>query len=127
MKRLWIAVALLAALLICSFVNYFYIKAFCKELTGDLSHAEEYAQAGNWDLTEKNIGSALSKWESHEHYLHIVFIHQDIDQILISFHSLQQLAQHRETLGMFSSSCAGLITQIDLLYEMDELTLENIF
>ncbi|MBP1736746.1 MAG: hypothetical protein H6Q60_627 [Oscillospiraceae bacterium] len=127
MKRLWISVALLVVMLAGSFLNYYYIKHICRELTDTLSSAQAYAQEGDWEHSEQSVTQARSAWEAHEPYFHVIFVHRDIDQILVEFHSLGELANKQETGGEFAAACAALMSEINLLYEMDALNLENIF
>lgn len=127
MKRFWISVILLIALLVGSFINNIYVKHFCDELNVDLTQAEEYAKNRDWNMASDYIERALAKWESHERYLHILFLHADIDNIFVDFHALLQLATEQESGGEYAAASASLKTRIGLLCEMDQLTWQNIF
>ncbi len=126
MRRLFISLALLASLFCLTMYNSRYLDSYTKELTTLLKQAELCAADGDWDAAADKTEAALDKWKKHETYLHMVQQHRDTDAILLSFKEVQQLIVHQEDGGEYSAANARLITQIGLLYEMEQLNLKNL-
>lgn len=126
MKRLWISLALLIGMLAATLGNAFYIQKLADSVTEQLEAAETMAKRGAWDQADTITQQSFSDWHSHHSYLHIVSRHADTDQILISFHSvLQYLAL--EEMDQYAAENLDLITKIQLLAEMEQPDLLNVF
>lgn len=127
MARLWYSLAALAVLVCASLVNTHYMGAFTGELTDLLEQAGACAQQGDWQQAAKITDAAMERWEEEEGYLHMVLQHADTDEILLEFCEVRQLLSHREDGGEYSAANERLITQIWLLYEMEQFSLKNLF
>ena len=77
MRRLWIAVAFLAAVFAATLVNSHYLKTFSTELTSLLTQAESLAERGEWSEAESLTQQALASWEEHDLYLYTMLRHSD--------------------------------------------------
>ena len=95
MRRLWIAVAFLAAVFAATLVNSHYLKTFSTELTSLLTQAESLAERGEWSEAESLTQQALAFIRCEEG-------------------------------GEYSAANARLVSQIELLYEMEEFSLKNL-
>ena len=126
MRRLWISVAVLALLFCLTMFNSRYLDSYTKELTTLLRQAELCAADGDWDAAADKTEAALDSWKNQETYLHMVLQHRDTDEVLLAFQEVQQLISHQEDGGEYSASNARLITQIELLYEMEQLSWKNL-
>lgn len=126
MRRLWISVAVLALLFCLTMFNSRYLDSYTKELTTLLRQAELCAADGDWDAAADKTEAALDSWKNQETYLHMVLQHRDTDEVLLAFQEVQQLISHQEDGGEYSASNARLITQIELLYEMEQLNWKNL-
>ncbi len=125
MKRLWISVILLVLIFSITLWNVSYLSRFVGQVTSLLTDAETLAErgdwAGAWQLTDK----AKSIWEGREPYLYITLIHSDTDEIYVGFREVLKFIEQQED-GEYSAANAHLIAKLELLHEMDELTLQNI-
>ena len=126
MRRLWISVAVLALLFCLTMLNSRYLDSYTKELTTLLRQAELCAADGDWDAAADKTEAALDSWKNQETYLHMVLQHRDTDEVLLAFQEVQQLISHQEDGGEYSASNARLITQIELLHEMEQLNWKNL-
>lgn len=125
MKRLWIAVALLAALLALSLFNAFQINALTEQLIERLEQAQSQAQVGQWSQARALTSQAYRKWQNSHFYLHTTACHSDTDEILRTFRSvLQYLAL--EEMDKYAAANADLITKIHLLAETEQASLTNV-
>lgn len=125
MKRLWIALAMLAAVFCGTLFNSWYLSDFTGSLSRTLSQAETRAEQGAWEEAEMLTRQAYGTWSDRDVYLHILLRHGDTDQIYTGFHEVLELLTCQEG-GEHSAANARLITQIDLLSEAEQLTLKNI-
>ena len=102
MRRLWIAVAFLAAVFAATLVNSHYLKTFSTELTSLLTQAESLAERGEWSEAE-----SLTQ------------------QVHTGFQEVLEFIRCEEG-GEYSAANARLVSQIELLYEMEEFSLKNL-
>ena len=126
MRRFWISVAVLTLLFCLTMYNSRYLDSYTKELTTLLKQAEICAAEEDRDAAADKTEAALDLWKKRETYLHMVLQHRDTDEVLLSFQEVQQLISHQEDGGEYSASNARLITQIELLYEMEQLNWKNL-
>lgn len=126
MRRLWVCVAVLAALVCATLCNTWYLGRYTGELIDLLTQAEACASQGDWDAAGEKTEAALERWKSREVYLHMVLQHRDTDEILLDFQQVLQLIVHREQGGEYAAVNARLITRIGLLYEMEQLNWKNL-
>ena len=126
MRRLTLSLLVLAGLVGLTLYNSHYLNVYTNELTTLLKHAEAAAAGGDWDAAADKTEAALDRWRCKESYLHIILQHGDTDDVLLSFQEVRQLIAHQEDGGEYSAANAKLITQIELLYEMEQLNLKNL-
>ena len=125
MNRLWICTAVVLALLGTTMANSRYIDRTVKLLTDDLSYAHSEAHQGNWSKASRLTGQALERWTEHDAYLHIMLPHRDIDEILLIFREVEQYLALEEA-DQYNAANAKLVAQLELLSEMEQLTLKNV-
>lgn len=126
MKRLYFACVILLLLFAAALCHTWYLSGFTGELTALLTQAEEQAEQDNWEAASSLTRQALDRWSEKSPYLHILLRHNDIDTIELSFHEVLELIQCQEG-GEYSAANARLSTQIYLIYEAEQLTLQNLF
>lgn len=127
MKRIGIALALLAALGLLSAWHTAALGRITEELTGHLTRAEEQVEQDDWDAADALTRRALAAWESHGFYLHAVLRHEDTDAILSGFHQVLAYLEGGEPQpSEYAAANAQLLTLIGLLLEEEMPTLKNI-
>ena len=125
MKRLWIAAALIAAMLAGSLVNAWYAQSLCGSLNRELQQAHRSAQGGNWERAEEITREVYQIWQDHHFYLHTVMRHSDTDEILRAFRSVLQYLRLEE-MDQYAAANADLMTQLELLAEMEQASFTNV-
>ena len=125
MKRLWFALVLLAVLCAAGLANSRYAQSLSDSLTGRLAQAQEFAHQDQWESAAQLTLQAHEEWQSHHFYLHTFMRHADTDQILRTFRSVLEYLEIRE-LDQYTAANADLITQIQLLAEMEQVSIVNI-
>ncbi len=127
MKRLYIALGLVALLAVLCTVHTVYLGRLTAELSGLLAQAQEQVERGDWAGADRLTRQSKEIWEEHEGYLHTTLRHADIDAILVSFdEALAFLRAGERQSAEYAAVNARLITQIGLLLESELPTLTNL-
>ena len=126
MKRLWAASAILAVLLGGTLWNAWYAERLTGGMIQQLKQAQERTAQGDWEGAAELSGKAFQRWQDHRLYLYVLMRHSDVDQVLTSFRALEQYLALEET-DQYTAANAELITQLELLAEMEQPSLVNIF
>lgn len=125
MKRLWIALAIMASIFTATLVNSRYLETFSTTLVDLLTRAEVQAESEAWSDAGRLTQEALTMWEDQEKYLYTVLRHSDTDEIFTSFREVGEFINCQEG-GEYSAANARLIAQIELLYKMEQFNLKNL-
>mgnify|MGYP001179112274 FL=1 len=125
MKRLYIAAGLLLLMLAGCLLNAWYTQQLTDEMIQDLQQAQQAAREENWEQAESLTRQVYEQWNRRHFYLHVVMRHSDTDQILRSFRSVLQYLEIRE-MDQYAAANADLMTQLELLGEMEQASLVNV-
>ena len=125
-KQMAAALALLLLLLGCSLGNAWYAQRLTGAISRPLEQAQRLARADRWEEAAKLTQGAYDNWNGHHFYLHAVLRHSDTDQILRGFRALDQYLALEES-DQYTAANAELICQLELLSEMEQPSLVNIF
>lgn len=125
MKRLTIASALLLFLLLATLGNAWYSDRLTQHMIQPLQQAQQMAHNRQWEKARDLTLQAYHNWNNHHTYLHCVLRHSDTDQILRSFHCVLQYLDLEE-MDQYAAANADLISQLQLLSEMEQATLVNV-
>ena len=127
MKRLYVALGLIALLALLCGAHALYLSRFTDELTGLLTQAQEQVEREDWQGAFQLTRQAKEQWVGNEGYLHITLRHADIDAVLASFDealAFLQASEHQS--AEYAAVNAKLLTQLALLLEAELPTLTNI-
>lgn len=125
MKRFWIALLLLGAIFTGTLFHIRSLHGFTDTLATLLEQADELAAAEQWEQARTLTDQAKDTWADRDVYLHVLLRHADTDSIYAGFRETLALLDSREY-GEYAAANARLITQIQLLYEAEQLTLKNL-
>lgn len=125
MKRGWIAAALLVGMVALASWHVSALGTLTGELGQSLARAEEMAEQGDWAQAAQVTQQASQRWDSQHFYLHATLEHDVTDAIAISFAETLEFLERREA-GEYSAANARLMTQLELLGEMERPLLENL-
>lgn len=123
--RMTISCLTLVILLGLSLVNGWYAETLTRQASQQLTRAQDAALSGDWDTARSATQKTFQEWQSHDFYFHTVMRHTDTDQILRTFQGVLQYLRLEET-DQYTAANADLITQIELLGEMECASLENV-
>ena len=125
MKRLWIAVAILLAMLGSTLANSWYLNNTISAYTRQLTLAHEQAEENHWDTASDLTSQVAQRWHKHDFYFHVMLPHRDIDEIHLTFQEVEEYLKLEEA-DQYNAANAKLIAQLGLLSEMEQLNLKNI-
>lgn len=125
MKRGWVAVALLAALMGLAGWHMTALGSLTRELGETLTRAEAMAEQGDWAGAARMTQEASDRWDSNHFYLHSTLEHDLTDDIAMGFAETLEFIECQEE-GEYSAANARLIAKLELLGEMELPLLENL-
>lgn len=118
MRKGWIAVALLAALLALSGWHTWRLWELTDELTATLEQAEALAEDEEWERAENLTQQAREHWDRQDLHLHVTLDHAVVDEIDAGFSEVLEFLRCQES-GEYSAANARLVTELKLLGEME--------
>lgn len=127
MRRLTLSLLALAVLFGLSLWNSQRLAHVTGELNDTLERAGTLASAGDVVGAVELTNEALDLWHAHDTYLHVTLPHADTDAVLLDFQQLLRLLESGDTGGTYLAANARLMAEIDLLREMEALSVKNIF
>lgn len=125
MKRLWIGVGFLAAILI---IGIFITLAFSRlhiPISDALNQASEAAIAEDWEKATALTESARADWEKFRGFTAAVADHEPLEEIDAMFAQLTVLAQQQET-AEFAALSAQLARQAQAMADSQSISWWNV-
>lgn len=125
MKPFWIASGILLTLFLSLQANTAYLAGFVNSLQEEVSASLQAVDEENWNLAQEHLQTAYNTWHDKSLYLHVTLKHADIDKIYVL---LEEATAHLELQNNkeFSVASRTLMQQMNLLYEMERLSPQNI-
>ncbi len=121
MKRLWIGVGFLLAMLaigICLTVLFGRIHT---PLSDDLQKASRLAIAQEWEKATALTRQARADWEKYRDFIAAVADHEPLEKMEYLLEQLEVYAELRRT-GDFSAICVEVAALADAMLESQQLT-----
>ncbi len=125
MRRLILAAVILAAVLGATFWNTQRLNGLTGQMLSLIDQAGGQAQEGAWDQAGGTLEKARALWDERSAYLHMTLRHADIDAVTLSLTQLEQYTRAKDA-GQWALCAASLSVQLNLLSEMEALTLKNV-
>ncbi len=125
MKRLFAACVILALLLVISLYSGYAVGSLSNTCIQQLKEAQTLAAQDEWSQARTMTQQTFQYWQSFHFPLHTVMRHTENDQILISFRTVEQYLALEE-MDQYAAANITLITQLELLAEMEQASLENV-
>lgn len=126
MKQLISAFVLLTLIITGCLASEHFLGELTTHTTDLLAQAEESAEHGDWNTAKKLTTQAEEFWSSNQTFLYALLRHEDIDSVLGGFREINELIDCQEGGGEYSAANARLVTEIQLLHEMEQLSLINL-
>lgn len=125
MKRLWIGIALLLALLVLGVGTALVTDAVQQPVSRDLEQAAQAAQREDWQQARFLYCRAKDSWDRSWRLIAIVADHTPMEEIDGLFQELQVYEQNQETVH-FAATCAQLSRQTRAVGEAHSINWWNL-
>lgn len=125
MKRMWIGVGLLAAVLVSGILATNFME-FHSAGAADLKRAAKLALEEQWDTAEAFAGRAEDNWQKKRPVTACFAEHEPMEAIDGMFDQLEIYAKARDEIA-YSGTCAYLAAQLEAMGEIHRFTLWNLF
>lgn len=125
MKKGWLAIGLLAGMVILSLWHVSALSGLTGSLGEQLEQAEALAERGDWERAIQVTQKASEEWDGRAFYLHVTLDHKTADDIAVGFAETLQFLEWQES-GAYSAANARLMEQLKLLGEVERPNLENL-
>lgn len=126
MLRLYAGIFTLIFILSSCFFTAKWVDQLSTDYVSQLEYAQSLTQENNWEDAYKITTEVLENWNQQSFPLYILLRHGDIDQISLYFQSVTQYLKQQDE-EPYTANNAQLIAQLQLLAEMEQLSLENVF
>ena len=80
MRRIWLAVAVLAAMLFLAAAENIWMHESLTDIVDLLDRSEWHVDEGEWERAEECVWDALGRWEAHSGLLSILVRQQNLDE-----------------------------------------------
>ena len=126
MKKEIAAAVILALLFIGVLVNINVASNIILSLEDDVAAAYESAQNGDFDRAKPLLDAAVEHWMSLDGYTHIFIRHSEINSTTEAYFQLKSDI-YAEDMGAVEGSYGLLISTLDSLMTMEQLSFGSIF
>ncbi len=121
MKRLWLGIVLLAALLAVSLATQAATNRIHEPMAKDLEQAAEAALSGDWAEADRLYARSRDAWQRHHGATASIADHSPMDELDILFAQLQVFSRERETLH-FAVTCRSAAQMAQAMADAHSLT-----
>ena len=125
MKRLWLGVALLAALLAASLAVQAMTNRIHDPIAKDLEQAAEAALSGDWAEADRLYTRSRDAWQRHHSATASIADHSPMDELDMLFAELRVFSQERETVH-FAATCRSAAQMAQAMAQAHSFTWWNL-
>lgn len=125
MWRFYSSILTLFLILCACFSTATWIQSTTLDYIHILEEAQSLAQEGEWKQASIRTQEVYDHWTEQSFRMYITLRHSDLDKIKLCFQSVSQYLE-QEDQEPYMANNAQLITQLELLAEMEQCTIENI-
>ena len=125
MKRLWIGIGLLAAILAVGLWTSAHMTEVHTEIADELTEAARAAQAGAWDRAEELTREAQEDWKEGWNFSAALADHTVLDEVDGLFAQAEVYRKNRDAVA-FAAVCAQLASSVRAIQEGHKLSLWNL-
>ena len=126
MKRMWIAIGLIGAVIILSTVCLLSLSTAQKELDGELEKLSVLSTAASSEETARAAGELGSLWHKRLSVLCRIVRHTQLDQVTMAIARLEPLALYGEK-GEFAAEILRCRILLEEIVDSEKPLIRNIF
>lgn len=125
MKRLWIGIGLLTAMLLSGILTPIILERCHTPAVQDLNRAAELVINENWDTADSFYRRAEKQWKKTRPVTAVFTEHEPMDEIDALFAQLKIYSRSRDKVA-YGSTCVYLSSQLDALGDYHDLNFWNL-
>ena len=125
MKRFWIGIGVLVAILLASFWTTDRLSEMHLSVSEDLERAAQAAQDDRWEVADTLAGNAREKWEKCWEFSAALADHTLLDEIDGLFAQAEVYRKNRDDVE-YAAICGRLANHIEALQEGHKLSWWNL-
>lgn len=126
MRQLWIAVTILAAMVLLLAWNTSHVRQVTETMIEDLSQAAEAAQDEDWDRVTELTKEVQDRWQKDVDYLRYVQTHEDIDEITVLLREVAGFLTDHDV-GEYTATSVRIIGKLEVIRDLEEISPGNLF
>lgn len=116
MKRLWLGVGILAAVLVLGLLLTFGMDAIHKEISDNMTQAAQAALAENWEAAQTQAAKAQKSWQSWRHFVAAFADHEPLEEMDRLFAELS-VYRSQQLVPEYAAVCLCLARQAEAIGE----------
>lgn len=125
MKREWIALGIILAILSFSIFNANYVAQKTELFRSDLHAAQDYYDSGDRQQAASKVTDSLLGWLRWHKYAHIMLRHSEVDNVTDSYYDLLSALEDSEE--KVTDAAFDKVTQkLHNISDMEQMTLGSI-
>ena len=124
MKREFVAVAILVALLVLSIMNVKYMENKTMSLADEIEEAGELYRSGDAEGSAARVQSSMESWLGWESYSHIMLRHSEIDLVTDAYFGLLSEIESEDTVP--EASFGALIEKLNDIVNKERVSLGSL-
>lgn len=125
MKRLWISLALILAVIAITFAGSYHFEGIHKQITERVNEAELAALSADWEHALQHAEDAYRIWDEHSFFIYSTMRHNDADTVFTSLDQAVGCAKIQDEHG-FVVAVSGVRSKLFLISENELPSFENI-
>ena len=125
MKVLRIPCFLLLLLLVLALGNSVWLSRRCDGWLGALDEVDAAAQQENWDGARQQMAALYDEWAAVQTWLHVIVAHEALNTAQSLFCTVLVLGEEEDNVE-FRAHVAELRSQLQLLAEMERISIKNV-
>ena len=108
-----------------SWTTYRYIQTTTLALGTQLETVEQSISTQKWEAAQKELNTALQRWDKNKTWWTILLDHQEIDNIDMSMNRLEKYIETQD-ISLSLGEVSTLKLQVDHISDTEKLNLQNI-
>lgn len=125
MKVLRIPCFVLLLLLVLALGNSVCLSRYCDSWLMKLNNIDTAAQQENWESARQQLDTLYQDWDRAQIWLHVIITHEELNTAQSLFCTAVVLSEEEDNVE-FRAHVAELRSQLQLLVEMERISIKNV-
>lgn len=126
MKRIWIAFALLATVVVSCVWSQVTVRNFCYNLTSGFDDVMKYSEKGDYENAGKSADEIKKQWEKYYARISAFKNHEDLHDLMIDVNMVHSYLQDRDAEKILEV-CRDAVIRLEHIKDGEKISFGNIF